>query len=430
MKLPFFSQKPPKKGRYDIVLPEDKAITVKNGANAGPMTATEFSDWLRNINAAAGVSVNDTSVMSISAVYACVALIGGTVASLPLQIYERQNGSRVRVDHDYWWLFNERPNANYSAATMWESTVANLLLNGDGTMVMRRPYYGSSVINAVEWVNRRGVAIAKTKSGLQYRVTHLDGSQEYVDPSDMLHIPGPGFNGLHGMSQVYYVLRHSAGIALAADQYSAAFFENGARPDYALVHPGNPDKKQRDEILEAWMERHSGTSNAHKPAILAGGADVKELSMNAEDAQLISTRQHQVEEIARAFGVPPHMIGHTQASTSWGSGIEQMSLGFLKYTMLRHLEKIQQEVNAKLWPSRSKYFAEFNPSALEKADYKTRMEGYRIGLGRAGEPAFLRVNEVRNFENLPPDEELDTLAAQYLQQGATNASKPDQAAGA
>lgn len=422
--------KRPKKSRYDIVVPEDKSSGINNAAVLTSATALEFNEWLRGINAAAGVSVNDTSVMSISAVYACVALIGGTVASLPLQIYERKNGSRERIDHDYWWLFNERPNKDYSAATMWESAVSNLLLNGDGIMVLRRPRYSSPIINGVEWVNRRGVSIVKNAEGLHYRVTHLDGSQEYLGGDDMLHIPGPGFNGLHGMSQVRYVLRHSAGIALAADQYSAAFFENGARPDYALVHPGNPDAKQRQDILDSWMERHAGVANAHKPAILAGGADVKELSMNAEDAQLIGTRQHQVEEIARAFGVPPHMIGHTQASTSWGTGIEQMSLGFLKYTMLRHLEKIQQEINAKLWPSRSKYFAEFNPSALEKADYKTRMEGYRIGLGRAGEPAFLRVNEVRNFENLAPDEELDKLAAQYLQQGANNASKPDQTPGA
>lgn len=430
MKLPFFGSKQPKKSRYDIVLPDGQATTVNNSAVSSSMTAIEFSDWLRGVNSAAGVSVNDTSVMSISAVYACVALIGGTVASLPLQIYERKNASRIRVDHDYWWLFNERPNADYSAATLWESAVANLLLNGDGTLILRRPSYRSSVVSAVEWVNRRGVSIAKTSAGLQYRATHLSGSQEYVDQADMLHIPGPGFNGLHGMSQVRYVLRHSAGIALAADQYSAAFFENGARPDYALVHPGNPNPQQRQDILDAWMERHSGLNNAHKPAILAGGADVKELTMNAEDAQLIGTRQHQVEEIARAFGVPPHMIGHTQASTSWGSGIEQMSLGFLKYTMLRHLEKIQQEVNAKLWPSRSKYFAEFNPAALEKADYKTRMEGYRIGLGRAGEPAFIRVNEIRNFENLPPDDELDSLAAQYLKTGASNAPQPDKTTGA
>ncbi|WP_426994461.1 phage portal protein [Methylomonas sp. CM2] len=420
----------PKRNRYDIALPPEPAPGVNNAAYGGPYTPTEFSDWMRGINAAAGVSVNDTSAMSISAVYACVALIGGTVASIPLQIYERQNGARVPVDHDYWWLFNEQPNPDYSASVLWESAVANLLLNGDGIMAIRRPKYGMA-INGIEWFNRRGVTPYKSTKGLglQYRCTHLDGAIEDFGYEDILHMAGPGFNGLHGMSQIRHVLRHSAGIALAADTFSAKYFENGARPDYALVHPGSVTPEQKNQILDYWEERHKGVNNAHRPAFLSGGADVKELSMNAEDAQLIATRQFQIEDIARGFGVPPHMIGHTQAATSWGTGIEQLSLGFLKFTMLRHLKKIEREINRKIWPNRVKYFAEFNTAALERGDYKTRMEGYRVALGRAGEPAFMRVSEIRKFENLPPDAELDHLAM-TITQGASNASVTDQTASA
>ena len=148
--------------------------------------------------------------------------------------------------------------------------------------------------------------------------------------------------------------------------------------------------------------QNGGTGNAHLPALMVGGAKVHELTMNAEDAQLIDTRRFQVEDIARIFGVPPHMIGHTDKTSSWGTGVEQMSIGFVKYTLQRHLVKFEQEINRKVWPSRERYFVEFMTAGLERGDYKTRNEGYRIALGRAGEPAWMTVNEVRKLENLPP----------------------------
>lgn len=135
---------------------------------------------------------------------------------------------------------------------------------------------------------------------------------------------------------------------------------------------------------------------------MSGGMKIHELTINAEDAQLIETRKFQIEDIARVFGVPPHMIGHTEKSSSWGTGVEQMSIGFVKYTLARHLTKIEQEFNRKLWRDKT-YFAEFNTAGLERGDYKTRMEGYRIALGRAGEQPWMDVEEVRRLENLSPD---------------------------
>jgi HK97 family phage portal protein len=130
--------------------------------------------------------------------------------------------------------------------------------------------------------------------------------------------------------------------------------------------------------------------------------------MSAEDSQLLATRQFQVEDIARIFGVPSHMIGSSSA-TAWGTGIEQMSIGFVKYTLGRHLTKIEQELNRKIWPVQSKYFVEFSTSGLERGDYKTRNEGYRVGLGRAGEPGWMTVNEIRKIENMPPVDGGDEL---------------------
>ena len=132
-----------------------------------------------------------------------------------------------------------------------------------------------------------------------------------------------------------------------------------------------------------------------------------QLTMSSEDAQLIATRGFQVEEICRVFGVPPFMIGHTEKTTSWGSGVEQMSIGFVKYTLQRHLVAFEQEINAKLFPVRTTRFCEFVTAGLERGDIKTRFEAYRVALGRAGEAPWMRPGEIRDLENLTPDDTID-----------------------
>ena len=136
----------------------------------------------------------------------------------------------------------------------------------------------------------------------------------------------------------------------------------------------------------------------------------KSTKLIVHDAQLIASRSFQVEEICRVFGVPPHMVGHTQNTTSWGSGVEQMSIGFVKYTMQRHLRAFEQEINYKLFKT-ARNFVEFLTAGLERGDLKSRNEAYRIGLGRAGEPGWMTVNEVRALENMPPIEGGDKIAS-------------------
>ena len=290
------------------------------------------------------------------------------------------------------------------------------LLHGNAYARIIRPSIYSNQIIGLEWLHPRRVTVMRKDGQLIYMVQadlyNNDASHEQAKvylPADMLHIPGPGFNGLIGMSQIRYVLRNSAGIALAADQYSADFFQNGARADFAITHPGNPTKEQRDAIRESWAERHNGLGKNHLPALLAGGMDIKELTMNAEDTQLIATRQFQVGDIARIFGIPPHMIGLTDQNTSWGTGVEQMSLGFRKYTLAPHLAELEQELNRKVWPVRSRYLIEFDPTDLERGDYKTRTDAYRSALGRAGEQSWMTPNEVRKSENMAPIDGGDKL---------------------
>lgn len=419
MKL-FGRKQPEQPQRVEPVIDAAKTEeTARSPSISNSMSMSDFNEWVRGVNNAAGMAVNERTAMNIGAVYASVSLIGGGIAQTPLPVFERDGAERKRVyDSDIGYLLNEQPHPNLSAAVFWESFTGSLLLNGDGFARIMRPSRFSPNIIGFDWYKKSEVEVKKDGDYLIYLLSR-DGKTEAVMADDMLHVPGPGFDGKNGMSQIKHALRNSAGIALAADTYSSKFFENGARPDIALEVPGSPGDNEIRQLRESWMDRHSGPSNAHLPAILSGGMKAHELTMNAEDAQLISTRQFQVEDIARIFGVPPHMIGHTQNTTSWGSGVEQMSIGFVKYTLARHLRKIEQEINRKIWRGK-KYFVEFNTAGLERGDYKTRNEGYRIAAGRAGEPAWMTINEIRKLENLPPVE-----GGNELFKGQTNESTPE-----
>lgn len=382
--------------------------------SAAGVKGSELYDWFTGGISLGSTAVTERSAMGVSAVYACVALIGGAIASLPLPIYRRTDGGRERVDHPVWWLLNEQPHPDMSAAAFWEYLLTANLLYGDAFAEIVRT---SPNTNAVRWLrplHPRCVQVdcLEKDNGLVYTVTDPDGDEptRTILGADMLHIPGVGFNGKRSLSPVRHAARNAVGIALAADEWSAGFFQNGARPDFALTTDGTLKPEQIDSLRDQWANRHAGAANRGKPVVMQGGLNVQPLTVPAEDAQLIETRRMQVEDIARIYGVPPHMIGHTTASTSWGSGIEQQAIGFVRFTLQRHLARIEQEINRKFWPRSLQYFAEFNVSGLERGDYKTRNEGYRVALGRAGEPGWMTINEVRRMENLPPLPEGDKIA--------------------
>lgn len=402
---------------------------LKNNGHVYPSSAgtsgSQLYEWLAGANkSVAGPAVTERTAMGVGAVYACIGLIGGAIASLPLPIYQRTDTGRQRIEnHDLWWYLNEQPCAGMSAAVMWEYLTWSLLLHGDAFAIIQRASRLSPKIVGFQSVHPLSVSVQNVEGRLIYTLTD-NGEARVLDQDDMIHIPGLGFDGLRGLSPLRYAARQSIGHALAADEYSSRFFSNGARPDYVVTVDGKMTPEQATIFRESWMARYSGVQNAHIPAILSGqGADVKALTLNAKDAQLIETRAFQGVDIARIYGVPPHMIGITDKSTSWGTGIEQQSIGFVKYTLQRHLVKFEQEINRKCFRT-ARNFAEFNTAGLERGDYKARNEGYRIAAGRAGEPGWMTINEIRKLENLPPIDGGDVLNP-----GVTKNEPAPQAAG-
>jgi HK97 family phage portal protein len=187
----------------------------------------------------------------------------------------------------------------------------------------------------------------------------------------------------------------TGGVALSAQQFSAQFFANSARPDYALT----TDQKLSPEAIESMRaqidERHQGPANVGRPMLLTNGLDIKTLTMPLEDMQLLETRKFQIEEIARVYGIPPFMLGHNEKTTSWGAGVEAMGTGFVRYSLRQDLNKFTGEINRKFFRT-ARRVVEFDTTELERADTKSLFESFRIAVGRAGEPGFMTTEEVRD----------------------------------
>lgn len=358
----------------------------------------------------AGVQVTETTAIRSTAVYACVSLIAQSVASLPLLVYERRDsGRRVATEHDYFALLHDQPNAAMTATVFRELLMTHLLLSGNAYAAIWR----DKANRAVELlpVHPHSVRVERVKGRLRYRITLQEGGEEVLDQGDMLHIPGLGFDGLKGLSPISAVAKQAVGLALATEEHGARFFKNAAQPSGVLLHPGKISPEAAERLKRSFAEAHSGLSNTGKAILLEEGMKWEQVTMSAQDAQYLETRRFQVAEIARVFRVPLHMIQETEKSTSWGTGIEQQSIGFVMYTLRPWLVRLEQEINRKLFVGSrrlNRYYAEHNVSGLLRGDAKARKEYYAGAITNA----WMTPNEVRRLENLPPIKGGDKLFIQ------------------
>ncbi|MDZ7906328.1 MAG: phage portal protein [Cypionkella sp.] len=375
-------------------------------------------------------SPSENAIMRVTAASSCVKLIAGAIASLPMHIYNRSlDGDLTRdVNSDLWWTLNEQFSPRWSASAGWSFMVGSLLLHGDGFAEILRN--GAGLIVGLTPLHPNRVRVIATPDGsrLVYEVqpdptieapSAQVASMRVLDQDDILHVPGFGFNGLRGMSALRFSLANSGSLAINAQDFSQKFLENMARPDFAL----RTDQQLTDEQynrLRASLDEHKGPMNAGRPMILDGGLDLKTLTMPLEEMQLLETRKFQVEEIARAFGVQPFMIGHTEKTSSWGTGVEAMGAGFVRYTLRDHLNTFQNEINRKFFRT-ARFCAEFDTAELERADTAAMFSAIRVALGRAGEPAFMTLEEARQMLRLPK-KMVGTVPQTVLPEGAPNES--------
>ena len=349
----------------------------------------------------AGKRVNERSAMQMTAVYSCVRILAEAVAGLPLHLYryKEDGGKEKAIDHPLYLLLHDEPNPEMSSFVFRETLMTHLLLWGNAYAQIIRNGKGE-VIALYPLMPDRMTVNRDSEGQLYYEYTvsmddapTVKGSLVRLNPSDVLHIPGLGFDGLVGYSPIA-MAKNAIGMAIACEEYGAKFFANGAAPGGVLEHPGTIKDPQR--VRESWQSTFGGSANSNKIAVLEEGMKYTPIGISPEQAQFLETRKFQINEIARIFRVPPHMVGDLEKSSF--SNIEQQSLEFVKYTLEPWLVRWEQSIQRTLFSPEEKkrYFAKFNVEGLLRGDYASRMSGYAT----ARQNGWMSANDIRELENL------------------------------
>jgi HK97 family phage portal protein len=346
----------------------------------------------------AGVVVTADTAMQIATVWACVRLIAETISTLPLSIYERtRDGKRVASSHPLHFVVHDQPNDECSASVFWEAMVAAMLLRGAGRA--ERLMLGPRLVG-LRFLSPMRLSITRGYNGAkEYRYTEESGTQRVIPAERVWTVPGFSLDGKNGCSVISYAA-NVFGSAIAADQAAGNTFERGLLPRVWFKFPSILNPLQRQSARDTIENRLSGAINAGKPAILEAGMEAGTLGIDPKDAQLLESRSWSVEEICRWFRVPPHMVGHTGKSTSWGTGIEQQMIGFLTFTLAPWLKRIEQAIAKDLLTpaDRSRYYAHFVVEGLLRADSAGRAAFYAALVNNG----ILTRDEVRELEDRAP----------------------------
>lgn len=366
-----------------------------------------------------GKPVNERTAMQTTAVYACVRILAEAVASLPLHVYEyRDDGGKKLVhDHPLYYLLHDEPNPEMTSFVFRETLMSHLLIWGNAYAQIIRD--GAGRVLGLYPLLPDKMEVQRDDKGNIYYVYSRNSDEnptfkEYgnikLKAEDVLHIPGLGFDGLIGYSPIA-MAKNAVGMTLACEEYGASFFANGANPGGVLEHPGV--LKDPSKVRESWNSVYRGVSNAHKIAVLEEGMKYQQIGIPPEEAQFLETRKFQINEIARLYRIPPHMVGDLDKSSF--SNIEQQSLEFVKYTLDPWVIRWEQSLQRSLLlpGEKGKYFIKLNVDGLLRGDYQSRMNGYAVGR----QNGWFSANDIREMENMNPipDDEGGNL---YLINGA------------
>ena len=348
-----------------------------------------------------GKAVTERTAMQMTAVYSCVRILAEAVAGLPLNLfhYLPDGGKEKSYEHPLYRLLHDEPNPEMSSFVFRETLMTHLLLWGNAYAQIIRNGKGEVVALYPLMPNR--MTVDRDQSGQLYysynrssdEAPTMKGSTVILKPNDVLHIPGLGFDGLVGYSPIA-MAKNAIGMAIACEEYGAKFFANGAAPGGVLEHPGTIKDPQR--VREAWQSQFGGSGNSNKIAVLEEGMKYTPIGISPEQAQFLETRKFQINEIARIFRVPPHMVGDLEKSSF--SNIEQQSLEFVKYTLDPWVIRWEQSIMRTLLSTEEKtrYFVKFNLEGLLRGDYASRMSGYAT----ARQNGWMSANDIRELENL------------------------------
>ncbi len=348
-----------------------------------------------------GTYVSEQTAMQLTAVYDCVRIISESIAGLPLHLYRiKANGSREKAtDLSLYGLLHDEPNPEMTSFVFREPMMTHLLLWGNAFSQIIRNNRGEVV--ALYPLMPHKMTVDRDSKGRLYYKYIRDTSDPntarqttvYLSPEDVMHIPGLGYDGIVGYSPIA-MAKNAIGMAIACEEYGASFFANGSQPSGVLEHPGKVSDPEK--LRQTWQQKFGGTRNSGKVAVLEEGMKYQPISVTPEQAQFLETRKFQINEIARIFRVPPHMVGDLDKSSF--SNIEQMSMEFVQYTLQPWVVRWEMGLSrALLLPEQKKnLFWKFNLEGLLRGDYQSRMNGYAT----ARQNGWMSTNDIREKEDM------------------------------
>lgn len=369
-----------------------------------PLTADSLAEWVGGGKTLAGVPVTEHRAYGLTAYLRAISLIAGTNAALPLKIYRRGTRERVTVS-----TVLDNPNPGQTPFEFWQTTYAHAL--GWGNAYARKVRNGSDAVVQV-WPIHPGQVrpepvepTAANPAGKLFLVRDRRGVEHRWTPWEVMQLPYLSIDGLVGLSPLQ-AARTALGVAVAAEDTAARFYGNGTRLSGVLQSKKDLSEKTALKLKAQWRAKLAGVDHAGEIAVLDNETEFKPVVVPPVDAQLLESRKYSVAEVARLFGIPPHMLGDVERSTSWGTGIEAQTTGFVVFTDRPWLTMVEQRVTRELLPggwSAGSWFGEYALEGLLRGDSKARAEFYRTLI----QHGILSPNEARAYENLEPLDGLD-----------------------
>jgi HK97 family phage portal protein len=410
------------------------AFGERRSSLENPQTPLSYpAEWLLDIfnggRTDSGIRVSEMTSLQVGTVFACVNIISGAFASLPLNVYERifdkgRLSKKTAFKHSLWPLLRNEPNEEMTAFSwlktmmchdlLWGNAYTEIERDGNNRIVglwPRNPARTRAIrtlkpINIEGDVLPAGTLVYETHDSLrdnanptmaENKQSNL-GQRRLVLTEDMIHVPGLSLDGRVGQSTVW-LARQAIGLSLATEKYGAKFFGNGARPAGILKLPNKMEEKAIENLRRSWAEAHGG-ENAFKVAVLESGVDFTKIAATPEEGQMLGTREYQRAEICAIFNVPLHMV--SGATTSGKSNIEQSSIEFVMYCLQPWIVAWQQELERKLFPklgrNANSFFPKFDTRALLYPDADSRAKFYASGR----QWGYLTKNDIRELEDLNP----------------------------
>lgn len=370
---------------------------------SGNISLAEWDLILQGATAttATGRAITPAVALNSVAVFACVSILTDSISSLPLFTYRRLagGGKERATEHPLYPILHDAPNGEMTSMEWRETMVGHLALWGNAYAEIELDNYTGDVV-ALWPLRPDSMTPTRADNGRLYYSYRLpDGTNKVFAKERILHVRLWGGDGTVGYSPIS-MARQAIGLTLAAEEYGARFFGNDSRPGGVLKHPGKLTPEGAKKLREGWELAHKGLTQSNRVAVLEEGVEWQQIGVPPEDAQFLETRSFQTAEIARLFRIPPHMIADVERSTSWGSGIEQQSIGFAVYTLRPWLTRIEQRISNSLLDEveRRSYFVEHLLDGLLRGDINSRYQAYAIGRNNG----WLNADEIRELENMNP----------------------------